>query len=387
MSKRKKIGLNILLLLISLSITFIALEIFARIYISHLASENNVLLYASLDQLQKKYETTDSQYKTHRYLGYYLTPNYKKGDNQHNSLGYRGEEIELPKPQDRFRIVCLGGSTTYSTSIEDYRLSYPYLLEKELHSRGYNNVDVINAGCGAWSSWETLINFEFRVLDIEPDMIIFYHAINDIHPRLVWPPQAYQGDNSGRRSPNSTGTFKPRFFENSSLPRIFMIRLGMCKPHAALEMTIDKYPDTFYGHAFREQKNNNTYPQGIFQKVSAQEMLNTNLPVYYQRNIENIITVANFRNIKTILATFAWCSDFSNQPRVSSPEYIGAYKEINSLLKNIAADMDVHLFDFAAEFPAEKKYFIDGRHVNPQGSQIKAQLFADYIIHNNLIPK
>jgi len=86
----------------------------------------------------------------------------------------------MPKPAGQFRIVCLGGSTTYTSDVKDYRDSYPYLLEKYLKAQGYNDVTVVNAGAGSWSSWESLINFQFRVLDLDPDLIIVYHGINDI---------------------------------------------------------------------------------------------------------------------------------------------------------------------------------------------------------------
>ena len=57
---------------------------------------------------------------------------------------------------------------------------------------------MINAGLAGWSSWESMINFQLRLLDLEPDLIIVYHAVNVLHARLVWPPEAYQPDNSGR---------------------------------------------------------------------------------------------------------------------------------------------------------------------------------------------
>ena len=92
----------------------------------------------------------------------------------------------------------MGGSTTYSYDIEDFKKSYPDLLEKYLQKKDFDNIEVINAGGGGWSSWESLINLELRVLDLDPDLVIIYHGINDIHTRLVWPPEVYQGDNSAQ---------------------------------------------------------------------------------------------------------------------------------------------------------------------------------------------
>ena len=62
---------------------------------------------------------------------------------------------------------------------------------------GYSNVQVINAGVVAYASWDTLANFEFRVLDLDPDIVIVYHAINDVIARLV-DPAYYNGLNPAR---------------------------------------------------------------------------------------------------------------------------------------------------------------------------------------------
>lgn len=387
MKKSTRLFQNLLLLVLSIFFVFIVIEVCAQIYINNFASEEAFTQYSSLSQLQKKYgfSYSGSRYAPHRYLGYYPIPNYQKNKNKHNSLGYRGEKIEKPKPGE-FRIVCIGGSTTYTEKIKDYRFSYPYLLEKELHNRGYKHVTVINAGASAWSSWESLINFEFRVLDLEPDMIIVYHGINDIHPRLVWPPEAYQGDNSGARKANYTGLFMPNILEYSTILRILMIRTGLISSHSALSRTIIKEPSTFYADDFNLQKLKNTYPSGIFNKVSAEQMLKVNTPKYFKRNIENIVVIAKHKNIKTVLATFAYSPLFKDKPRASSREYTFAYSQLNGILKSIAKELDVNLFDFAKAFPIKRCYYKDGRHVTKKGAKLKAKLFADYIVKAKLLP-
>lgn len=386
MKNNNKLGQKLLLLCLSLLLAFMLLEIGARVYVFHFTSEKKFLRYASLKQLQKKYQDAKPLYSPHRYLGYVPSPNYRKDDNQHNALGYRGDEIDLPKPPGRYRIVCLGGSTTYTADIDNYRQSYPYLLEQELKSRGHDNVDVVNAGVNSWSSWESLINFEFRILDLDPDMIIVYHGINDIHPRFVWPPEMYQGDNSGRRPPASTYVSMPNMLEYSTFFRMLMVRMGWIDSHVAIERTIDKTRNTYYGNEFHKQKKEKTYPDGIFEKVSAKQMLATNKPVYFQRNLENMAAIANHRNIQAILATFANSPLFTDKTRASSEEYINAFEETNHIIKTVAEKMGVHCFDFANAFPDDKNYYTDGRHVTVAGAKLKARLFADYIIDKKLLP-
>jgi len=376
---------RLLLLICSIGITLVVLELCMRIWICNFAGDRHVLKYASIKQLEKKHKDIKPRWSVHRYLGHYPTPGFKKGENKHNSLGYRGDEIVLPKPEEQFRIVCLGGSTTYTTGLKDFQMSYPNLLEKEMHERGFKNINVINAGVGAYSSWESLINFELRVLDLDPDMIIIYHGVNDILARFIWPPDAYIGDNSGASSAPSMSM--PSILEYSTLIRYLMIRLGIVQPHSTLERSLKKISETNYSIDFFNQKTGNRYPAGIFKQVSAEKMLSTNKPEYFRRNIENIIAIAQFREIETVIATFAYCPNFDDNPIISCREYLLAYEEMNQVIKSLSQKMHVNIFDFADVFPKDKIYFTDGIHVNVDGAKLKAKMFADYLIKKELLPR
>jgi len=374
------------LAVLSIFLAFAFLESATNLFLLYWADEDTFIRYASLRQLQERMPSNKLGSSPHRYLGYYPTPDFVNGKNRHNALGYRGKEISIPKPQGEFRIVCIGGSTTYTAEVHDYRKSYPDLLEKYLRGNGFENVRVVNAGAGGWSSWESLINFELRVLDLDPDLIIVYHGLNDTHSRIVWPPEAYRGDNSGHRAPNQSGLFMPSIFQHITILRILMIRMGSTTSHADLERTIDRPSDTYYGSLFHYQKSRGAYPKRIFQEISAKKMLEKNKPIYFERNIRNIIAIAKNWGTEVVISSFAYSPLFTEQPRVSSEEYISALEENNRLLRTIAEDMEVYFFDFASKFPTDKRYYEDGRHVNENGARLKAKLFGDFIIEKPLIP-
>jgi len=381
--------LNVVALLTSALATFAVLEVGARVYLERFAPEARFINYASFRQLAERYggdgATSRQMLSPHRYLGYYPTPGYTKGKNRHNSLGYRGEEIVLPKPDGELRIVCLGGSTTYDSDIEDYRLAYPARLEAELRERGYGRVTVINAGGAGWTSWESLIGFELRVLDLDPDIVIDFDAINDVHTRFVWPPEMYRGDNSGYRAANQSGLFMPSIFEYSTLLRILMIRAGWVGSHADISRTIDRLSPSYYGDAWRDQKRTGHYPDGIFREVRPEEMLGRNGPRYFARNLSNLVAVAEANGIDVVLASFAYSPDFPEEPRVTAPEYQRAIVEHNEVLRSVARSTGAAFFDFAAVFPTDRRYFTDGRHNNEEGAALKAKLFADFLVESGLL--
>ncbi len=382
----KKLGFSIVLTLVLVSL----LELGARLWLEHSASHKQFMKYASFQQLaERKLDTGDTSYKfvPHRYLGYAPTPNYANADgtNRHNGLGFRGVDFPIAKPEGEIRIVCLGGSTTYTTSVEDHRMSYPAQLEALLRQKGHTGVRVINGGAGGWSSWESLLNFELRVLELDPDVVIVYHGVNDIHPRMVWPPSRYRSDNSGRRAPNSGGAFMPPLRENSTLYRILAVDRGWMTSHVDINRTLDRFPQSFHQGAFRRQMLDGSYPSGIFKQTSAQKMLDTNKPTHYRRNLEGIVHGALGRGIVPVLATFAFHPDFPGEVEVSSQEYKGAYLELNAEVRDICQQTDALLFDFAKVFPRNKSLYVDGRHVNLGGARKKAALFAEFLSNNVLV--
>ena len=232
--------IDFLIALAVIVLLFALAEATSLFFLHQIADDNQFRTYASLRQLQNRALSEGGRferYDPHRFVGYIPRANYQSAKNRHNSLGYRGAEFVMPKPPDEFRIVCIGGSTTYTASVADYRLSYPALLESGLRDQRYN-VRVVNAGGEGWTSHASLANLQFRVLDLEPDMVIIDHAINDLIARLVWPPEAYRGDNSGGKLPHVSSIFMPSIFEHSTYLRILMVNSGHTMPHTSLRRTL-----------------------------------------------------------------------------------------------------------------------------------------------------
>src|SRR3989344_3570087 len=94
-----------------------------------------------------------------------------------NSLGFRGPEF-TPKKDDpkTTRIFCSGGSTTACVFVGDAE-TWPAALERELKARG-QSAEVINAGVGAWYSYQERLRFEREIVNYEPDIVILHQGWN-----------------------------------------------------------------------------------------------------------------------------------------------------------------------------------------------------------------
>lgn len=373
----------------SLLLVLVVLEIGARVYLWKFADEGSFRRYASINQLNARDAATthpSNRYTAHRYIGYIPTPSYRYGNNRHNALGFRGEEIVLPKPEGEFRIVCLGGSTTY-TLVASHVNSYPAQMESALREMGYSNVSVVNAGAEGWSSYESFINFQLRVLDLAPDLIVLYEGINDNLARMIWPPEAYRGDNSGYRGPNVTGLRMPNILEYSTFCRMAGIRMGWIYPHSSLSRTLIPLGPASIDYLWAQQVAGGTYPSGIFEEHPIEVILRNNPPVYFRRNVLNIVDTAKRHGIRIVFATFAYCPEFGD-PFVSDSRFTWTYDETNAIYKDIAAsEGGIAVFDFAAAFPRDKKYWGDGLHVNTEGAELMGRQFAEFLAGSALLPE
>lgn len=102
-----------------------------------------------------------------------------------SAQGLRDEEVSVPKPAGRLRILLLGDSITFGIHIRRGRI-YPDLLEQLLSER-YGEVDVINAGVCGYSTYNELQYYLTEGNKFEPDIVITCFCMNDIiNPRIHW---------------------------------------------------------------------------------------------------------------------------------------------------------------------------------------------------------
>jgi len=121
-------------------------------------------------------------YYPHRRLRYGLVPNVDYyGWFKINSMGFRGREVSRQKPPGTFRIICLGGSTTFDSGSVGRALPWPEVVETELRRRlKTESIEVLNLGIGGAMSLDSLIDLQMRALDLQPDLIIVYQTHNDL---------------------------------------------------------------------------------------------------------------------------------------------------------------------------------------------------------------
>ena len=101
-----------------------------------------------------------------------------------NSLGYRGEEFESPKPPGVVRVLAIGGSTTFDVCVTSDAATWTSRLEEALARRfPGRRIEVVNGGHPGYTTLEMLEKLERIDIDsVEPDVVIAFVGLNDLQP-------------------------------------------------------------------------------------------------------------------------------------------------------------------------------------------------------------
>jgi len=149
-------------------------------------------------------------FSEHQYLNYALNPQMPYGDSKQFNAAYRirrGDPIRS-RGTVRWRVLVLGGSTTFGELIRREQDTWVYQLEQRVRSRCGEACDVINGGVGGYTVLENSLHYLILLNELQPDLVVLYEGINDVDARLFG---VLTPDYSNYRIPwRSEGSVLPR---------------------------------------------------------------------------------------------------------------------------------------------------------------------------------
>lgn len=148
----------------------------------------------------------------HPYLGVANRPGASKVLNNvkisHDSLGNRPSKY--PITESVFRIVTIGGSTTYGVGVNDHE-NWPYLLD----SITGRDTSVVNLSVPGYSTVEHLVTAALYLQKFMPDVIIIHSGLNDLRISNV---KNFNIDHSGFHYPHLIGSMGQCYLEK--IPKV-----------------------------------------------------------------------------------------------------------------------------------------------------------------------
>jgi hypothetical protein len=341
--------------------TGMLLEGALRLYFSRFGSQDDLVRYVLPGD---QFPNLEPLFLPLPMVNYGLAPAY----GGHNRLGWRGPEIAIPKPEDTYRIVAMGGSSVYGPA-ESWEQAYPAHLQNVLRDDyGYAHVEVINAGTQAYTTWNTVAGLATRVLALEPDLVIIYDGFNDVLAREA-PPECYAGLNPLRGlDPHwSLNVDETPDLSPLAAQRFLMINLGMMADPAGFSGLFEPYriecaDGVWTLDAFNPQ------PVGV-------DNFPHNPPIYFEQNLRSAAGLARAHNIPLMFSTFGYDAD---SPGLL-PHWQQGMDEHNAIITRLAAEYDLLYLDYAALAPQDASYWNDYIHLNDAGGLHQAQAYAAYL--------
>jgi lysophospholipase L1-like esterase len=330
------------------------LEVACRIVVASLDEQARAALVLPFER---------SPFRPHPYLVWEPVPGIvDRNGEQINARGYRGELRGTDKAEGVFRLLCLGGSTTFTQNVPE-DATYPAQLEAMLRAANPGRaIEVLNLGVKGYTSKESLFNLALKGLDYEPDAIVVYHAVNDFYTRYF---PGYRADYSHCR----------RVFVDADVRKPWTLD--------ALEATAT-FPllrSRLFGYGARGDLYSFVYRRDVtlFAVDAALERTDGS---GFALDLSAMVEIAQGRGIHPILVTQTQGvtpgSPFDSRP----------IDDHNRITREIARRRDALLIDAAVAFPA-KDHFHPGDpvHHTPLGARELARRVATGILAAGILER
>lgn len=308
---------------------------------------------------------SDTRYEAHPYLAYTPRKSWAMEDEahstSHNALGFRGPEFRREKRPGALRIVCVGGSSTYGHGPSSDATTWPMQLDAMLDA-AYPDVliEVINAGASGYSTYESLINLAIRLIDLEPDLVLVYHSINDVR---LWRWPGIQPDNTHWRAVWPVYVQSPvtEFLENS---RLFLVLRGAFTDYTA-KQELGSWVTKNFGKV--EPLWDEPQMEGL---------------VFFRRNLESMVALCRQNGVEIAFGQQAWFREDLERPVDIKGMALAA-----QVLDEVAAELDVPVADIDAALPQDRALFTNDVHVTDEGARRIARAWADLIEADGFVPR
>lgn len=269
-----------------------------------------------------------------------------------------------------FTIFCLGGSTTEWP--DSHGTSWPLMLEKELRQLyGTDTIMVFNFGKQWYTSLHTLINYETNLRQLNPDVIILMHNINDL-----------------LQNADFSYLSKSRFRED------YGHFMGPSRDIFANDGLFFGSYMTNFKHMWYFKHQRITIEQDTFPGLES-----------YTRNINNLIDLASVDCTKVVLMTqpniYSVNMDDETKKRCVMVNYEAVGKEkrwgyqtaynglnqYNQKIKGIAEERGVYFIDLDSCIPKSLIYFKDDVHYTDTTYTIICKIIAKRIKDLDLVSR
>jgi lysophospholipase L1-like esterase len=298
--------------------------------------------------------TIDKSYVVDERIGLRVPiANLRSGNVVTNGLGFRGPEIVVPKPAGTVRVAFLGASTTWCAEVSGNDATWPHVATEELR-RAFPRarIDYVNGGVPGYVVESSLRNLVHRVAPLQPDVVIIYHATNDMSAEV-------------RELAAAKG----------------LLREARVEP-----------PSWLADHSLLWNLAEKNYRIWIAQRKAEANVgrLEVDAPMLgerFRRNLTGLVRAAQQRASVVAIATFssqlrvgqdpeqqirASASALYYMPFMTTAGLLAGYGRYNQIIREVAAETGAVLVEGENEIPGDPLHFADTVHFTDAGARAMA---------------
>jgi len=308
-----------------------------------------------------------------------------------NSQGYRGREFTVEKPDSVTRIIVYGGSQVFGTAANEPN-DWPHLMEAYLKSKGYNTVEVINAGVPGHASFDSVGRLFSEGHRYSPDIVILDNAWNDIKyfkekkplfrvfkPAKPWlDPRLYYrfpGDRYLSEHLQVYGRIRNNLMN-------WYVGGGLEARQAASGQETKRSTD----NAIDLKGINGAGAGGIFIPVSEYALSQ------FKLNVQSFVDLAKNIHAIPVLMTQPRLVSRENTPDQKKRivyDFVGldhnatiwSFEKTDAIYRKVAKQKSSTLIDVSSILTGIDEYFVDHVHLSKSGNEATARFVGDEIIH------
>ncbi len=296
-----------------------------------------------------------------------------------NSDSFRYDEISKKKPSDVYRIFIIGGSTVFDKD-RPYEKSLVKQVENSLRKEYPNRkIQVINAGYERYTSEHSLIVFETKVADYDPDLIFIFQGFNDLIYSCTpdfSPIKTYKNDYSHfyQVLSNVIDNYFNWKFQFISVNRLFK-----------------GFKENFYSDL--RSKLPSPKPEIKYTDEISFPSLNA-----YTRNMNHIVKLAKAEDVKVIMGNQA--NHYNNDPKnyglaqffckkgnthISTKSLNKGMSLFNEASRKIADENDIPFVDIESQIPKNSRFLTDDVHYTNEGDNKVADIIFKAIVKSSYL--
>jgi hypothetical protein len=344
---------------------------------------------AATDRYVRQQTMTYNANDFHPYLQ--NTPRPGDAAQQVNRWGFRGDDLEQAKGDDVFRIFMFGGSTAYCGTVP-YEQTHCRVMEKRLRQAyPQYKIEVQNLGADWHTTEHDTIKLLFFAQDFSPDVVIIFHAINDLVRSFTpdafgegpyWPDYRHY---LGAAANLASGGRK--------------VTMSVTAGHWCSDLLFDQIRV-----AGPEGKGINGVRTFFVAKARPVRITEWKSLPAFERNLRDFVAIARSKEMQVLLATqpslyrddlspgevellaFPMAHHFEGK-RPSLHSMVEGMRQFNDTARRLAAQAGVDLVDLERQMPKSTDYLFDDVHYTEAGNKLIGDALADRIIESKTIDR